>query len=62
MAERRVSITLQIWAPKVVHGVVAAMTDVALVRLARRLAGERYVDVAVGATSSARLAMCCCTC
>ena len=37
----------QVWAPKVLHGCVAALTDISLIRLARRLAGERYVDVAV---------------
>ncbi|KAH9945859.1 Alg9-like mannosyltransferase family-domain-containing protein [Epithele typhae] len=35
-----------VWAPKVLHGLLAAATDISLLSLARRLAGERYVETA----------------
>ncbi|CDO73566.1 Glycosyltransferase Family 22 protein [Trametes cinnabarina] len=36
-----------IWGPKLLHGVLAACTDVWLMRLTRRLIGERYVNAAL---------------
>lgn len=38
---------LLIWAPKVLHGALAACTDIWLCELARRVAGERYVFTAL---------------
>ncbi|KAI0723981.1 Alg9-like mannosyltransferase family-domain-containing protein [Cerioporus squamosus] len=35
-----------IWGPKILHGLIAAATDIWLVRLTRRVAGERYVTAA----------------
>ncbi|KAH9901522.1 glycosyltransferase family 22 protein [Cubamyces lactineus] len=36
-----------IWGPKVLHGALAACTDIWLARLTRNVAGERYVDAAM---------------
>ncbi|KAI0372949.1 glycosyltransferase family 22 protein [Pilatotrama ljubarskyi] len=36
-----------IWGPKVLHGAIAACTDISVARLTRRIIGERYVDAAV---------------
>ncbi|EIW60158.1 glycosyltransferase family 22 protein [Trametes versicolor FP-101664 SS1] len=36
-----------IWGPKLLHGALAACTDIWLARLTRRTIGERYVDAAV---------------
>lgn len=41
----------QIWGPKLLHGLLAAATDIWLIRLTRRVIGERYVDAAVGRVS-----------
>ncbi len=38
---------LQIWGPKILHGALASITDIWLCRLTRKIAGERYVPVAV---------------
>ncbi|TFK92281.1 glycosyltransferase family 22 protein [Polyporus arcularius HHB13444] len=35
-----------IWGPKILHGLIAAGTDIWLMRLTRRVAGERYVTAA----------------
>lgn len=37
----------QVWAPKVLHGVLASMTDIWLCSLTHRVLGERYVRIAV---------------
>ena len=41
----------KIWAPKVLHGALAAATDIWLYRLTTRLVGQRYATVAVSAYS-----------
>ncbi|KAI1794633.1 Alg9-like mannosyltransferase family-domain-containing protein [Ganoderma leucocontextum] len=38
--------TALVWGPKLLHGVIAAGTDIWLLRLTRKVAGERYVNVA----------------
>ncbi|KAI0086193.1 glycosyltransferase family 22 protein [Irpex rosettiformis] len=37
---------LLIWGPKVLHGVLASLTDIYICKLTRRVAGERYVLIA----------------
>ncbi|KAL4246066.1 Mannosyltransferase, partial [Abortiporus biennis] len=36
-----------IWGPKILHGVLASGTDIALARLTRRVLGEKYVTTAI---------------
>ncbi|KAI8989716.1 glycosyltransferase family 22 protein [Trametes punicea] len=36
-----------VWGPKLLHGVIAACTDIWLARFTRRVAGERYVGAAL---------------
>ena len=38
----------QIWLPKVLHGALAALTDIWLCELTRKVIGERYVLTSVG--------------
>lgn len=42
---------LQIWGPKILHGALAALTDVAVCRLCENVLGQRYVSAAVRTTA-----------